>query len=99
MSVQTCLSVVDASVTVPSTASTTVLVAATYNIRNFLMVANPDASITVWVNFAGGTAVANGAGCTELTAGQNVFFETFVPTNAITARAASGTPNLTIQYA
>ena len=99
MSVSTCLALQDSSVAALSNSvSTTVLAAATYGVRNFLMLSNPSA-VTIWINLSGGTAAANGLGSFALTAGSTIKFSVFVPTNAITAIAASTTPTFTVQYA
>ena len=99
MSVLTTLPLTDASVAaLSSSASTTVLAAAPYGVRNYLFLSNPSA-VTIWVNISGGTAAANGAGCFSLASGASIQFKTFVPNNAITARAASTTPTFTVQWA
>ena len=100
MSVSTTLAVTAVGTTASTltTASSTVLNPATYGIRNFLMLANADATIGIWVNF-GGTAAANSAGSFLIAAGNNIKFDTFVPSNAVNAAAVSGTPILTVIYA
>ena len=99
MSVRTSVALADSSqAALPNNASTTVLTAAAFGSRQFLLLSNPSA-VTIWINLAGGTAAANALGSFALTAGSTIKFSVFVPSNAITAIAASTTPTFTVQYA
>src|SRR5262249_24260770 len=92
--------IVDASAALSGTSA---VVLAENPTRQFLFLANTDASIVIWVrvNQAGATsaAAANAAGSFSLAAGAHKEISEFVPTGAISAIAASGTPNLTVYWA
>ena len=98
MSVTTTLAIKDASAAISNVASI-ILAAAPYGERSFLFLANPDATITIWVNLTGTTAVAAAQGCIQMLAGTYLMFDSFVPNQAISVIADSGTPNFTCQYA
>lgn len=58
--------------------------------RDVLNISNPDASISWWINESGGVAVANGAGCFELQAGQR-WTPSPAPRNAVTGISTAAT--------
>ena len=64
--------------------------------RNGLIIQNCDASIVIAINLTGAAAVVNGAGSLTMAAGATLLLDTLVPTSAIQAISASGTPNITI---
>lgn len=66
--------------------------------RNFLLIRNEHTANPIAVNLTGGTAALNTAGNITLAAGQQIQFETTVPTGAITAIAGTGTSPLTVLY-
>ncbi len=66
--------------------------------RNFLLIRNEGTANPIAVNLTGGTAVLNTAGNITLAAGQQIQFETTVPTGPITAIAGTGTTPLTVLY-
>ncbi len=82
------------AVTSGSGASTPVLTADPS--RTYLLLANPDIALTIYVNMVGGTAGAHAAGSVALAPMTSIQFADFVPTNAITAVTSGGTPGLTI---
>lgn len=66
--------------------------------RYLLVIHNASASTAIAVNLSGGDAVVNGAGSITLAAGATMYLDTVVPTNKITAIAASGTVPFTCYY-
>lgn len=82
------LSLTDASIANATGASETIA-AASAN-RKKLIVSNPSASVSWWINPAGGTAVANTAGSFELPPGA-MWAPSPAPTNAVTGIATLNT--------
>lgn len=85
----------DASAALSGTAA---VVLAANPMRQYLMIANADTSIAIWISFTA-TAAASGAGSFRLAAGEVREWSIGVPTNAVSAIAASATPNVTINWA
>ncbi len=89
----------DSSQTALPTSSTQILPASSS--RSFLLLENTDAANDIWVNLAGGAAVANGPGCIFLGHGpgavsSRVIFGGACPTNAINAISLVATTKLTV---
>lgn len=76
----------DASVTSATGSSQTLLVANTA--RKVVKISNPNASGSWWIDDTGGTAVANGSSCFELSPGAD-WAPVDPPMNAITGIAAA----------
>jgi len=66
--------------------------------RNYLLMQNVHAKVDIWLNPLGGTAAPNTAGSLRLVAngGYIEWVGPFVPSNAMTARSASATSDLTV---
>lgn len=62
-----------------------------------LLLANPSATGTAYVNMSGGTAAANGAGTTPMAAGTSLLFIDAIPSNNITAIGSTTGMQLTAQ--
>lgn len=75
-------------------ASTSVL-AANSN-RNFLLIQNSDAALTIGVRLDGGIAVLNAQGTITLAPGATMLFDVAVPMGAITAISGGAGAQLTI---
>jgi len=88
----------DSSQTALPTATTQILPASSS--RTFLLLENADATNDIWVNLAGGAAVANGPGCILLPHGggptARIVFTSACPTNAINAISLVATTKLTV---
>lgn len=78
----------DASIANAAGSSETV--AAANTARRRLVIANPSASVSWWINPSGGTAAANTAGSFELPPG-GMWAPVPPPTNAVTGIATAGT--------
>lgn len=83
----------DASIANASGASETI--AALSTTRNVLIVANPSATVSWWINPSGGTAAANTNGSFELPPGA-MWTPKPAPRNAVTGIATAGT-DLTVK--
>lgn len=88
----------DSSQTALPTTTTQILPASAS--RSFLLLENTDATNDIWVNLAGGAAVANGPGCIFLPHGGvpmgRLLLNAAVPTNAINAISLVATTKLTV---
>jgi len=87
----------DASTTVGAS-SVVVLAGGNYNIRNFLLIHNPDTAKIVAVNLTGGTAAINTAGSLTLAPGAFVLLDFAVTWGTITAIGSTSGCPLTIYW-
>jgi hypothetical protein len=87
------VTLIDASIA--NAAGTSETIAALSTTRNVLIVANPSATVSWWINASGGTAAANTAGSFELPPGA-VWTPHPAPRNAVTGVATANT-DLTVK--
>jgi len=96
MGMQTRGLVSDRSVIVTSGSGAATPVLAADASRCYLLLANPDVALPIYINLAGGTALPHASGSFALAPQTSIQFADFVPTGAITAVTSGGTPILTI---